>query len=99
MPCNRNTIVILRRFILSILVLCLDHCREVQFASFLSCGFITDIVVNPPERKLAKRTSVSSRNREMNKKMQTIRYKSALVFISTAATLDNTRNQALRAWF
>ena len=28
------------------------------FASFLSGGFITAIVVNPPERKLAKRTSV-----------------------------------------
>ena len=31
---------------------------EVRFASFLSGGFITTIVVNPPERKLAKRTSV-----------------------------------------
>ena len=29
-----------------------------RFASFLSGGFITDIVVNPPERKLAKSTSV-----------------------------------------
>ena len=28
------------------------------FASLLSGGFITAIVVNPPERKLAKRTSV-----------------------------------------
>ena len=34
------------------------HCTEVRFASFLSGGFITAIVVNPPERKLAKRTSV-----------------------------------------
>ena len=31
---------------------------EVRFASFLSGGFIPAIVVNPPERKLAKRTSV-----------------------------------------
>ena len=31
-----------------------------RFVSFLSDGFFTDIVVNPPERKLAKRTSVSS---------------------------------------
>ena len=31
---------------------------EVRFASFLSGGFITAIVVNPPESKLAKRTSV-----------------------------------------
>ena len=29
-----------------------------RFASFLSGGFITAIVVNPPERKLAKRISV-----------------------------------------
>ena len=29
-----------------------------RLASFLSGGFITAIVVNPPERKLAKRTSV-----------------------------------------
>ena len=30
---------------------------EVRFASFLYGGFITAIVVNLPERKLAKRTS------------------------------------------
>ena len=34
------------------------HCTEVRFVSFLSGGFITLIVVNPPERKLAKRTFV-----------------------------------------
>ena len=33
------------------------QCTEVGFASFLSGGFITAIVVNPPERKLVKRTS------------------------------------------
>ena len=33
-------------------------CTEVCFASFLSGGFITAIVVNPPERHLAKRISV-----------------------------------------
>ena len=32
------------------------YCTEVCFASFLSGGFITAIVVNPLERKLAKRT-------------------------------------------
>ena len=32
--------------------------RCVRFATFLSSGFITVIVVNPPDRKLAKRTSV-----------------------------------------
>ena len=36
----------------------LPQCTEVRFASFLSGGFITAIVVNPPEMKLAKRTSV-----------------------------------------
>ena len=34
------------------------HYTEERFASFFSSGFITAIVVNPPERKLAKRTSV-----------------------------------------
>ena len=34
------------------------QCTYVRFASFLSGGFITAIVVNPPESKLAKRTSV-----------------------------------------
>ena len=31
---------------------------EVRFASFFSGRFITAIIVNPPERRLAKRTSV-----------------------------------------
>jgi hypothetical protein len=37
---------------------CLTHCTEVHFVSFFSGEFITAIVVNPPERKLAKRISV-----------------------------------------
>ena len=36
------------------------QCTKVRFASFLSGGFITAIVVNPPEMKQAKRTSVRS---------------------------------------
>ena len=40
------------------------HCTEVRFACFLSGGFFTDIVVNPPERKLAKRTSVHCTKRD-----------------------------------
>jgi hypothetical protein len=36
----------------------LDHCTEVPFACFLSGEFITAIVVNPPEKKSAKCTSV-----------------------------------------
>ena len=32
---------------------------EVRFASFLSGKFITLIVVNPPEKKLAKRRMIS----------------------------------------
>ena len=35
-----------------------DHFTQVRLANFLSGGFITAIVVNPLERKLAKRTSV-----------------------------------------
>ena len=34
------------------------QCTEVRFASFLSGGFTTMAVINPLERKLAKRTSV-----------------------------------------
>ena len=34
------------------------HYIEVRFASFLSGGFTTMAVINPPEKKLAKRTSV-----------------------------------------
>jgi hypothetical protein len=34
------------------------HRTEVRFASFLSDGFTTMAVINPPESKLAKRTSV-----------------------------------------
>ena len=36
----------------------IPHYTEVCFASFLSGGFITAIVVNPLERKLGKGTSV-----------------------------------------
>ena len=42
------------------LVTNVDHCTEVRFASFPSGGFINAIVVNPPERKLAKCSSVQS---------------------------------------
>jgi hypothetical protein len=34
------------------------QCTEVCFASFLSGGFTTMAVINPPEKKLAKHTSV-----------------------------------------
>ena len=34
------------------------HCTEVRFASFLSGGFNTAILVNPPEKKQAKRETV-----------------------------------------
>ena len=37
---------------------CIKECTEVRFASFFSSGFITATEINPPERKLAKRTSV-----------------------------------------
>ena len=35
-----------------------QYCTEVHFDSFLSDGFTTMAVINPPERKLAKRTCV-----------------------------------------
>ena len=38
------------------------HSTEVHFACFLSGGIITAIVVNLPEKKLAKRTSVQCGN-------------------------------------
>ena len=34
------------------------HCIEVRFASLLSGGFTTMAVIDPPEKKLANRTSV-----------------------------------------
>ena len=34
------------------------QCTEVRFASFLPGGFITATLVNPTEKKQAKRTSV-----------------------------------------
>ena len=34
------------------------RCTEVRFVSFLSGGFTTMAVINPPERKVTKRTSV-----------------------------------------
>ena len=34
------------------------QCTEVRFTSFLSGVFTTMVVINPPERKLAKRTSM-----------------------------------------
>ena len=35
-----------------------DRCTEASIASLLSGGLTTMAVINPPERKLAKRTSV-----------------------------------------
>ena len=52
------------------------HCTEVRFASFLSSGFTTMAVINPPEKKLAKRTSVHcSCSREVGKHVANIRLK------------------------
>ena len=38
--------------------ICSMQCTEVRFASFLSGGFIHMAVINPPEMKVANRTSV-----------------------------------------
>ena len=35
-----------------------EHCTEVRFASLLSGGFTAMAVINTPENKLEKRTSV-----------------------------------------
>ena len=37
----------------------LHNCTEVRFTSYLSCGFTNMAVTNPPERKVAKCTSVN----------------------------------------
>ena len=42
---------------------CVHKCTEVRFASFFSGGFIIAMVVNPPERRLAKCTSVTAETR------------------------------------
>jgi hypothetical protein len=44
-----------------------DHCTELRFASFFSGGYITAIVVNSPERKFAKRTSVHCTDKKWTK--------------------------------
>ena len=49
------------------------QCTEVRFASFLSGGVITAIVVNPTERKLAKRTSVQCSNLNAQPEIQILR--------------------------
>ena len=36
----------------------LPQCTEVRFASLLSGGFTSMAIINPPEKKLANRTSV-----------------------------------------
>ena len=40
------------------LIFALAYCTEVRFACFFSGVFTTMAVINPPERKLVKRTSV-----------------------------------------
>ena len=48
----------------TLLVICyqcqcnIGQCTEVRFASFLSGGFTTISIMNPPKKKLKKRTSV-----------------------------------------
>ena len=42
--------------------------EPVRFASFFSGGVTTMIVINPPERKLAKRTTVQCLMRKSQKK-------------------------------
>ena len=46
------------RIILSSSLIDLNQYTEVRFASLLSGGFTTMAVINPPEKKLEKRTSL-----------------------------------------
>ena len=55
---NDCSLVFLHNLYRTKLIKLLYHCTEVRFACFLSGGFTNTAVINPPERKLAKRTSV-----------------------------------------
>ena len=56
---KQDRILRLRLFLEENLLLHLTkQCTEVRFASLLSGGFTTMAVINPPEKKLANRTSV-----------------------------------------
>ena len=48
-----------------------DYCRQVRFASFFYGGLIIAKVVNKPERKLAKCTSVYCTNKKLVKEFLT----------------------------
>ena len=50
------------------MVIVLLQCTEVRFASFFSGGLITMTEINPPERKLAKRTFVQCTGKDMAKR-------------------------------
>ena len=76
---------------------------EVHFASFFSVGFTTMTVINPPERKLAKRTSVEWVNAAqviMNKALEDldafleVKEASARVADALVATNQVAMNQA-----
>ena len=74
-----------------------SQCTEVLFASFLSGGFTTMAVINPPERKLAKHTSVQWNENQW----QMLRCKIALIkgiiwfalFGPIRSELDNKNNK------
>ena len=59
----------------------LHQCTEVRFASIFSGGFITAVVVNQPERKLAKRTSV-----QWPKNLSSFKFESQLIKIQQLQT-------------
>ena len=56
--CEDKSLIYTQQNIHLALLMAWQQWTEVQFASFFSGGFITAIVVNIQERKLAKRTSV-----------------------------------------
>ena len=68
------------------------HCTEVRFASLLSGGFITAIVVNPPERKLAKRTCAVFRIQSVKETPPHLQEYSSRFFFQVVSILDSGIN-------
>jgi hypothetical protein len=69
---------------------------EVRFTSFLSSGFITAIIVNPPERKLAKCTPVFNFGQFWQKRYYNVKDKRIAITgksLSEALILASTNSQ------
>ena len=73
------------------------HCTEVRFASFLSSGFDKIAVVNPPEMKLAFRTSVQCIVYEALRAQSKFvrRFNNGTLFFSTVTAMQATQHSTL----